>query len=370
MRKTLVSGLCALAALVAAALLLSGARTQAAPADQLQFGTGWTAQYFNNTGLSGAPVFTTSAPNGVNFNWGTGSPDATVQVDNFSARFTSIQFFNAGVYEFIAVSDDGIRVQIDGVTVLDRFQPRVLTEDRFQQTLTAGTHAITVEYVEFGDQAIVQFQWQQVAGTVVGTPGIGTPGVSVFPTPFGTPPATPGPTPTATRIPPTALPAIPPGALTGTVVRASVLLVRVAPFLGAPVVGRVLRGQTYQVLGRDEDARWFLLQLSGFQGWVWGFYLFVNGNEFNAPVLSSFVTAGDPAAATGVVGQTNAVLRLRAEPNTTSAQIGRVPWGDILPILARTNNGWVQVVFRGTTGWVAAEFVNVIEGDIATVPVR
>ncbi|MBK8025560.1 MAG: hypothetical protein IPK19_30225 [Chloroflexi bacterium] len=46
---------------------------------------------------------------------------------------------------------------------------------------------------------------------------------------------------------------IPPGALSGTVIRAQVLLVRSGPFLGAPVVDRVLRGQTYQVLGRDEN---------------------------------------------------------------------------------------------------------------------
>jgi uncharacterized protein YgiM (DUF1202 family) len=327
---------------------------------QSGFGTGWTAQYFNNTTLSGSPVYTETLASGINANWGTGSPNPLVPVDNFSARFTSVQLFSQGTYEFVVSSDDGVRVYIDNVLVLDRFVGRVLTTDRFQQTLTAGSHSLTVEYVEFIDQAAVQFQWFQIS--TVGTP--------VVPTPFGVP-ATVGPTPTSTRIPPTALPPIPPGALTGTVIRATVLLVRQAPYLGAPVVGRVLRGQTYAVIGRDHDARWFLLQLSGTRGWVWGYYLFVYGNEFNAPELGPFVVQGDPAAMTGVVGQTQATLRLRAAPTTLSDQTGRIPWGDLLPIIGRTPAGdWYQVVFRGTVGWVASGFVNIIEGDVNTVPVR
>jgi uncharacterized protein YraI len=328
---------------------------------QSGFGTGWTAQYFNNTTLSGNPAYTETLPTGINFNWGTNAPNGFVPADNFTIRFTSVQLFTQGTYEFVVSSDDGVRVFIDNVLVLDRFVGRVLTTDRFQQTLTAGSHSLTVEYLELIDQAAVQFQWFQVSGIV--TPGV--------PTPFGQLPATAGPAPTATRIPPTALPTIPAGALTGTVIRAQVLLVRAAPYLGAPVIGRVLRGQTYAVAGRDEDARWFLLNLSSGQGWVWSHYLFVNGNEFNAPVSSPFVVQGNPAALTGVVGQTHATLRLRAEPTVLSAQIGRIPWGDLLPIIARTGGGdWYQVVFRGTTGWAAAEFVDIIEGDVNTVPVR
>jgi hypothetical protein len=136
------------------------------------------------------------------------------------------------------------------------------------------------------------------------------------------------------------------------------------------VVNRVLRGQTYAVVGRDADARWFLIQLHGMQGWVWWYYLFVNGNEFNAPIVGPYVTAGNPAALTGVVVQTEATLRLRADPTTASTQIGRIPWGDLLPVLARTRDGWYQVVFRGTTGWIASGFVKVVEGNVNSVPLR
>ncbi len=180
----------------------------------------------------------------------------------------------------------------------------------------------------------------------------------------------PGVTPTATRIPPTPLPPIPPGALTATVIRASVLNVRAAPYIGAPRVDRILRGQTYAIVGRDADARWFLLQLSDKQAWAWGYYLFVNGNEFNAPVLSDFATAGNPAAGSRLTVQTQAGLRLRAAPTLDSAQIGRIPWGDLLPVIGRTASGdWYQVVFRGTVGWVASGFTRILEGSLDQVPV-
>lgn len=332
-----------------------------------EFGTGWQVQWFNNTNLSGSPVRTEPLAGGINFNWGTSSPiPGVVNEDNFSARFSSVQLFNAGVYEFVVSSDDGVRVFIDGVLVLDRFVPRVLTTDRFQFTLTAGTHSLVVEYFEGVDQAALQFQWFQISGGLTpgfGTPGFGTPG-------FGGGFVTAGPTPTATRIPPTPLPPIPPGALSGTVIRAQVLLVREGPFSGANVVDRVLRGQTYQVLGRDENALWYLIQLSNRQGWVWHHYFNINGNGFNAPIVNPFVTQGMPASETGVVGVSQATLRLRAEPNVFSTQIGRIPWGDLLPILERTRDGWYRVVWRGTVGWVSAGFVRLVRGSESEVPLR
>lgn len=348
------------ALLVAFVAVMSSTFTVAA-----QVGT-WMVSFFNTPDLTGAVVSTTSiVGTSLNLNYQTNSPvPGVVNADGWSMRLESQQFFNQGTYEFVVGSDDGVRVYIDGNLVLDRFIGRVFTIDRFTQSLTAGNHTIRIEYFDGIDLAMLQFQYFQVSGEV--TPGTGFATV----TPFGTLPATAGPTPTPLPPTRTPLPPIPPGALTGTVVRASVLLVRGAPFLGAPVVGRVLRGQTYQVVGRDEDARWFLIQLSELQGWVWGFYLNVNGNEFNAPIASPYITQGNPSALTGVVGQTEAVMRLRAEPLVGSTQIGRVPWGDILPIIGRTAGGdWYQVVFRGTTGWVASAYIKIVEGDPISVPI-
>ncbi len=318
-----------------------------------EFGTNWTATFYNCTDLNCPGVATQTNINGINFNWGVGSPFQGVSSDNFSVRFESVQIFQQGTYEFVAASDDGIRVYIDGALVLDKFIGRVFTTDRFQQTMTAGAHTLRVEYLELIDQAQVQFQYFPMQ---VGAPTDALTGLL--------------PTPSITAIPPTALPPIPPGAQTGTVIRASVLNVRVAPYLGAPRVGRILRGQTYAVVGRDADARWFLLQLSGQQAWAWGYYLFVSGNEYSAPEVANFTLSGDPAASSRVTIQTKAGLRLRSAPTVVSEQIGRVPWGDLLPVIGKTAAGdWYQVVFRGTVGWIASSYTDILEGEINEVPV-
>ena len=153
-------------------------------------------------------------------------------------------------------------------------------------------------------------------------------------------------------------------------IRAAVLNARSAPFLGAPRVDRLLRGQTYAVIGRDADARWFLLQLSNRQAWAWGYYLAINGNEFSVPVVSPFTTQGNPAAQTGVVAQAVAGLKLRAAPTIASEQIGRITWGAILPVLGRSPSGeWWRVVWFGTEGWVYSPYLRIVEGNIDSVPV-
>ncbi len=319
------------------------------------FGTNWTGTFFPSNNLTGTGV-PVSNIQGLNFNWGTGVPVINlvavpgIPADNFSARFTSVQTFAGGTYTFTASSDDGIRVYIDGALLLDKFVGRVLTADTFSASLTAGPHTITVEYFEGIDQAVLQFQWGLTGGVV-----------TAGPTPTVGPTATPAPT---------NLPSIPGGALTATIIRAPVLNVRGGPSAFADRIGSVLRGQTYQVIGRDEHARWFLLQLSGKQGWALGYYLYFNTNEFNAPVVSDFVLGGNPAAASGVVGQSVGTLKLRAQHDVRSEQIGRVTWGGALAIVGRTRyNDWYQVIWKGTTGWVAASWVKVVEGDINTVPI-
>ena len=337
--------------IVIALLLMLGLGGVAVQVTQAQeFGSGWTGRYYNNTNFSGDPVFT-RLDSQINFNFGTGSPVAGfVNADNFSIRWSGLQTLAAGTYRFFGGADDGIRVTVNGQVVIDR----LVGNGTFQITnvdvqVPGGTIEIIVEYVETEGNAAVQFYWEAF---------------NVGPTP------TAGPTATATA---TGLPPIPPGAISATVIRASVLNTRDAPTLGGNVVGRILRGQTYQVVGRNENATWFLLQLNNRQAWAWGYYLFINGNEFTPPISSVASTLGLPGGVqdTGVVAQTRAAMRMRAEPNLSSPQTGRITWGAFLPVVGRTAAGdWYQVVWKNTVGWVFTGFLDIRYGDLNNVPIR
>ncbi len=329
----------------------------------------WTAIYYPNTSFTN-PIPTPYTYNTLNLNFGTGVPkDAAgndipgMPADNFSARFSSVQNLPSGNYIFTLRVDDRANVRLNGVQIFSRTEPGT---DAAQVFLPGGNVTMEVDYIEFFADAFIELVWQPVGG-VPGQPG--QPGQPGF---FPTVGPTPTPEPTA-RPTFTALPPIPPGALTATVIRAGVLNIRNAPTTGGDVIGRILRGQTYAIVGRDQNARWFLLQLGGYQGWANGYYLGFNTNEFNAPITSGNTLFINPPAVPdfGVRAQTQAGLRLRAAPTTASQQIGRINWGAFLPVIGRTANGqWWKVVWRGTVGWVASGFAIIVEGDIRNVPIE
>ncbi|MFN8447027.1 MAG: SH3 domain-containing protein [Anaerolineae bacterium] len=219
-----------------------------------------------------------------------------------------MQLFNQGTYEFVASSDDGIRVFIDGVLVLDRFIGRVLTTDRFQQTMTAGTHSLTVEYVEFVDQAAVQFQWFQVSGAL--TPGL-TPGV-----------------PGGGTIITTAVPACSGTCATVTGVRG--LALRTGPYLGASFITTLPQDQTYTVLGRNKDEgiyNWYKLQVGERVGWASGRFLTLSVDLNTIPVVGSIFDEIDGAVDVGARAYPRAVMNLRSRPSDADAAHRQHPLG-------------------------------------------
>ncbi len=332
------------------------------------FGTNWTALFYNNPSLSDAPVVTQSSLPGVNFNWGSGSPAAGVNSDDFSARFTSTQTFAGGSYDFVVTADDGVRVLIDGQLVLDRFYARPLTTDRFSQTLTPGAHSLTVEYFEDGDQAQVQFQWFQTSAPVQPTAIL--PPV-IVPTFILTPGVVPtfGPTPSPTPSGPQAI---------ISYVRA--LALRTGPYLGATYVTRIDRSQpSYNVLGRNNSEgvyNWYLIQTGdGRQGWGSGRYLDLTVDVNQVPEISSIFDQINDAPDIGVVAIPRSVMILRQYPSTRASEIGRIGYGEYTQLIGRTVQAnidqWYQVrqVSTGLVGWIYAPWVTV-HGEIHQVPIR
>jgi glucose/arabinose dehydrogenase len=122
------------------------------------------AQYFNNQTLSGTPALD-RCETSINYDWGLGGPDNGVGINNFSARWSGSFDFAAGSYVFTARADDGVRVYVDGVLVIDAWVDQAATTYQATRTLTAGAHSVVVEYYEHGGAAVAQVSWAQASGT-------------------------------------------------------------------------------------------------------------------------------------------------------------------------------------------------------------
>ena len=122
--------------------------------------TGWQGQYYNNMTLT-LPVAGCRDDAASNFNWGSGSPFAAIPVDGFSVRWTKTQNFSAGTYRFALGTDDGGRLYIDGVLVIESWSDQSYPDPPLSatRTLTAGSHTIVMEYDERSGDARATLTW-------------------------------------------------------------------------------------------------------------------------------------------------------------------------------------------------------------------
>lgn len=119
----------------------------------------WDIRYYANATLSGDPTLTLTGQTApLDFDWGRGSPDAKIPVDNFSAAFEQTARFDAGRYTFTTYSDDGVRLYVDGQRVIDSWRPMRGTRTA-ALTLTEGAHTIRLEYYERTGAAQVRLWW-------------------------------------------------------------------------------------------------------------------------------------------------------------------------------------------------------------------
>jgi hypothetical protein len=124
-------------------------------------GTGLKAEYFNNKFLT-APSVLTRTDATVNFDFGGVSPAAGVNADNFSARWTGqVEAPVTGSYTFSTVSDDGVRLWVNGVQVINNWTDHAPTLDNGAAiTLTAGQkYDIRMEFFESAGGAVARLLW-------------------------------------------------------------------------------------------------------------------------------------------------------------------------------------------------------------------
>lgn len=118
----------------------------------------WRARYYNNKSLSGTPVLEREERE-LNWDWGYGSPSSKVHYDGFSARWTRDVNFSAGNYRFSATMDDGMRVWVDDVLIIDSWKDGSVHTVTADRTLSSGDHRIKVEYFDDTFNAVAKLTW-------------------------------------------------------------------------------------------------------------------------------------------------------------------------------------------------------------------
>ncbi|HYM14664.1 MAG TPA: PQQ-dependent sugar dehydrogenase, partial [Dehalococcoidia bacterium] len=154
---------------VAVAVVAGAAPRPNVPAAQA--GTGfWTGAYFNNITLSGSPVITvdeapTPSPStspSIDKYW-TLSPQPGVTQDMWSVQLTRTDTYAAATYRVTVTTDDGMRVYVDNVLIIDKWFDQPPTTYWADYVMAAGSHTLKVQAYDKTGTATVRVTVQDVA---------------------------------------------------------------------------------------------------------------------------------------------------------------------------------------------------------------
>jgi hypothetical protein len=122
-------------------------------------GTGLRGEYYNKKDFTRLALTRTDAT--VNFDWGKDAPAPEVQKNAFSVRWTGqVQPRYSETYTFYAVSDDGVRVWVNGQPIINNWNNHSVREDSGTITLVAGQrYDIQIDYYEDGGDAVIKLLW-------------------------------------------------------------------------------------------------------------------------------------------------------------------------------------------------------------------
>ena len=124
---------------------------------------GWRGEYFTNRDLQGAPALVRDDPT-INFQWSGGPPAPNLPGTNFSVRWTRTVAFPPGDTTFYAQIDDGVRLWLDNVLIIDRWQESAMQTYSYTQSVSAGNHTIRVEYFQASGNSAAVVWWEQTYG--------------------------------------------------------------------------------------------------------------------------------------------------------------------------------------------------------------
>ncbi len=118
------------------------------------------ASYFTNIALTGTPALVRGEAK-IDNNWAAGAPATGIPADNFSVRWEGIANPPVtGNYVFTVTVDDGVRLWINNVQVIDKWIDQASTTYTANVALTQGQSVpVRMEYYERGGSAVAKLAW-------------------------------------------------------------------------------------------------------------------------------------------------------------------------------------------------------------------
>lgn len=150
-------------------------------------GTGLRGDYrtahFATNAFTGTPTLSRTDAT-VDFDWLTGSPDPAVSADNFTARWTGqVQALGTDDYTFHTISDDGVRLWVNGQLLVDQWIDHSPWTNSGNLTLTGTSkYDLTLEFYEKTGGAVSKLYWSSASGSVGFEP---VPQSQLYPAPAG-----------------------------------------------------------------------------------------------------------------------------------------------------------------------------------------
>jgi hypothetical protein len=366
--------------LLAAAPQVASAQTED-PAE-----VNWFARYWNNTEFAGEEAVSRTEVD-LTHNWGFDSPTPGVEADGFSARWVATVEFDAGAYRFTTTSDDGIRVSVDGETIIDNWTVHAPTENSAEINLVDGVHNISVDYFENDGRAVASLDWERIgdAGDVcedtyvvqpgdwlariarrcgvslealqAANPQLANPNIIHVGTELNIPNGEADQQPQVSISPQQGVPG------TEIAVNASGFPANTEVMVG---IGRA-ESETATSTTVTTDANGNLettITVPEFAdpGDPWRVLVWVDGID---ALSGDFMVTGAEFTAT-----TQENLNLRSLPNEQSEILDVIPAGTTVPVLGRTPAvGWLLVTYEGRRGWISGWLTD-IGDDLPDVPVE
>lgn len=150
--------------------------------------------------------------------------------------------------------------------------------------------------------------------------------------------------PTATAAPPTPTP-LPPVATTKIIVN-----VRAGPGAAFPVIGKLPRGASHEILGKSQDSKWWRINFEDKRGWIAADFTTVRGGTSGVPVIA----VAKPPTATPLLTQV-AIPRLR--PTFTPTADIPLSGGRIYFVVKQADDSY-------TTAWVRPQKKDQVFSDV------